>query len=318
MKENGYSCSSIIGQITQEDIDEVEKYATNELSDLINSLDCCNAETYKRQTEFKFLPGHRKFILRLPIEVAKMKQQTQNGFSSRPIQKRKVVQPTIPNDLINENENEVISVTRPTITNDLIDENEKEVIDEQEQLECLRMELIKKLKQAGKNQKRTWVNVLNLNSVQNLNVESNCNGKIVKGSCRLVCPICSTSYLCNYDKFWQSSNLLKHLNSHGNDLLDVLDDEKENDDQNNGTNFDTAGFGDQLNETDVSFNKSIHLIIDSLESPPTSSTKSLSNKNKVGSKNSKKSCVTKISGKSSVNSATRARKLVDLAFENIN
>lgn len=59
-------------------IDEIEHNTHENLRKLINSLECCNAETYKKQTVFRFLPGHRNFILRLPAEIERMKGPSKN------------------------------------------------------------------------------------------------------------------------------------------------------------------------------------------------------------------------------------------------
>lgn len=53
-------------------VTEVENYIADTGAELIASLDCCNAASYKNQQRFHFLPGHKSAILSIPSQIKNM------------------------------------------------------------------------------------------------------------------------------------------------------------------------------------------------------------------------------------------------------
>lgn len=54
-----------INQLNESTLDEVEQFVDKNRH-ILSELGCCNADTYKNLAKFRFLPGHRLLILRLP------------------------------------------------------------------------------------------------------------------------------------------------------------------------------------------------------------------------------------------------------------
>lgn len=65
-----YTSLSSLKGICAENIVQIEKYV-NTKRDVIANLKCSHSETYKKQCEFQFLPGHRNFILTIAKTIDK-------------------------------------------------------------------------------------------------------------------------------------------------------------------------------------------------------------------------------------------------------
>lgn len=219
LEENGYSSAATIGLISPEIVGEIERYTENNLHDVINSLNCCNAETYKKQTSFKFLPGHHHFVLNLPTEIAKMKQQMPMPMPSRSRtpniadHKKQQKQKTIDSNTGVRAEFVSVPESVQSSHRDIIDESET-TNDHDSLVEALKHELIEKLKNRGKSKGCDWEKLLNVNLIDEIELNVDGNGEVIDGNCRLACPTCGTKYLSKYDRYWKTSNLLKHFESH--------------------------------------------------------------------------------------------------------
>lgn len=222
MKENGYSCAATISLISPEIVAEIERDTGNDLRDVINSLNCCNADTYKKQTSFKFLPGHNRFILNMPAEIKKMKSQMKTRKHTPNIRARNKQKNLQSNDLLTETDAESNSVVAVESFdnvhghNIILEENESSTSNHDSIVKMLELELINKLKQRCKSEGGDWGKSLTVNSISEMEINIDSHGDVIGGKCRLVCPICATKYLCKYERFWQTSNLLKHFKSHEN------------------------------------------------------------------------------------------------------
>lgn len=65
LDECGYCSLATICDLSAEAISEIEKFVDENLKHIVEKLNCCNAVTYRNQKSFRFLPGHRFFILNL-------------------------------------------------------------------------------------------------------------------------------------------------------------------------------------------------------------------------------------------------------------
>lgn len=70
LKECGYNSYSTITDFTEMDINNMEQFINENLKYVVADFKCCNAISYQKQTKFKFLPGHRNFILNLKCRLS--------------------------------------------------------------------------------------------------------------------------------------------------------------------------------------------------------------------------------------------------------
>lgn len=283
----------MVADITLEDVNLIEDHTNKNLRYLIDSFECCNANTYKKQTEFRFLPGHRNFVLRLPAEIQKMKEQSskKRPYGSRTQNKAKlklanedeptistektsqlVPEPTDMNDICNQQTPNDELATEETLqyasdtANDMITDEQSVVADD------LQMELINKLKHTGAERQRKWTNLLQKSAICEIEVSFDIDEKFIGANSRIKCPYCCAKYTCKYDRYWRTSNLLKHLDSHENietnpesTAKQGLQSEKENTAPINAPIFDFNELGSD--ESGVELNKTIQMCIQSLNSP---------------------------------------------------
>lgn len=78
LRENGYNSYISVSEINSECIAEMEEYTKDNLTDLIKDFNCCNGETYRNQTNFRFLPGHRRLLLALAQKANMIKDEKKN------------------------------------------------------------------------------------------------------------------------------------------------------------------------------------------------------------------------------------------------
>lgn len=78
LRENGYNSYISVSEINSECIAEMEEYIKDNLTDLITNFNCCNGETYRNQTSFRFLPGHRRLLLALAQKANIVKDEKKN------------------------------------------------------------------------------------------------------------------------------------------------------------------------------------------------------------------------------------------------
>lgn len=68
--ECGYDKMLSLQELDAEKLNKIEKHI-NENRHFIEKLNCCNAETYKTQRDFHFIPGHEAIILGIPAQIRK-------------------------------------------------------------------------------------------------------------------------------------------------------------------------------------------------------------------------------------------------------
>lgn len=271
MKENGYTSSSIVADITLDDLVRIEQYTDQFYRDLIDSLDCCNAQTYQKQNVFRFLPGHRSFVLRLPIEVQKMKgvSSTKRPYKSKNQSENSTLPPK-PKSNITPLDIEMAKINQPPNTNEageFVDNAATEMRDEGDLIaDSLQAELIHKLKQAGAEKKHSWTNMMQTSVISEIEVSFDPERNMCGAKCQVICPFCSTKYSIKHDRFWRTSNFLKHLYSHESE---ISQNEKENAPLTNATAFEFDGFGgsNDDDEQNTQLNETVGLCIETLKSP---------------------------------------------------
>lgn len=60
-----YQSADSLRLLDHEKIVEIESHVTEFGRSLIDELECCHSENYKKQRTFRFLPGHRSFLFSL-------------------------------------------------------------------------------------------------------------------------------------------------------------------------------------------------------------------------------------------------------------
>lgn len=235
LKENGYTSSKMVADITSDDVTQIEEFTDKNYRELITSLSCCNAHTYQKQDRFKFLPGHRSFILRLPIEIERMKQSS----SKRPYTRRDKDPPLQSND----------NADMQNESNFPADDEEPDIANE------LQQKLVDKLKRPGGKKQRQWVNSMDLSIIKEIELTMHSNGKMKTAIGRLICPFCAVHLTVVHGKYWRTSNLLKHFDTH-TDLEKVT--KKTEDDEIDPFEFNTNS--DDGAELSQSINRCINVL----------------------------------------------------------
>lgn len=277
-----------MADIKPEDVDELEKYTNEHHRELIDSLTCCNAENYKKQIRFHFLPGHRKFILRLPEEIEKMKKDSNVKRPYKPrIKKTKII-------ARNKQPSEQLSKQQlPQAENTLYEDEFVDIMSEENVLpdkelhnldvydtdstgiaddistdktsmaENLQHELVTKLNQALNNKKRQCSKKIEANSVCETELSFDINGHLTVGKSRVICPFCGIKCLVLYNSYWRTSNMLKHLAVHKAIPAEQQEEPNENSPSKN-IESDLSGLSESNEDEDIQ--KTLSLSIESCES----------------------------------------------------
>lgn len=273
----------MILDITPDDVIFLEEYTHENYRDLIDSLNCCNADQYKHQNRFRFLPGHRSFVLRLPNEIAKMKtvlsakrpNNSRNRNKNNEMHKPSTQNPVASNEtgemLVSENglhemdthDGYVHETNENRATND-IESDRNEVMAQ------LQLALLNKLKNTGLKKNCQWANKIEMNSLRETEFTFDAKNNVLCGSSRVVCSSCFLPILVLYDRYWRTSNMLKHLDTHEKSTSTI--DENDNETEQRVVEENVPFKNDlafDINESaeDGALQRTLTLAIQSLESP---------------------------------------------------
>lgn len=80
LSECAYDTFLSIQNISNASLSEIERHM-NACVKVVQNLDCCHADTYKNQSNFKLLPGHRDFLL----SISKYKFQEIDSDKKSPL-----------------------------------------------------------------------------------------------------------------------------------------------------------------------------------------------------------------------------------------
>lgn len=58
----------------------IENYVNQSDKSVINQLSCCNADKYKQQTNFRFLPGHSSILLKFSDQIKQMNESKKKPY----------------------------------------------------------------------------------------------------------------------------------------------------------------------------------------------------------------------------------------------
>lgn len=242
LRECGYTLMSTLSDFKPENLAELEEHIHQQLRPVIENFKCCNAETYKKQQKFQFLPAHRNLIIGLPSKIQTMKERRRKK-SNRIHTTHSVVMDT---------------------------DDDIGTVPQNEIFEQIQNELLQKLQGFGRSQNYSTVEQMTLADITEV-VFSFDDGQTV-GHCQIKCPYCEKKYLTRYNKIWVTSNLNKHFREHEthrnvDNQVNDHDRASNNIDEisENLENGDEFNLGDDSNDNSLS--KTIQLQIDALGSP---------------------------------------------------
>lgn len=131
----GYDKFMNLSKLDEEKIIKIEQHI-NQNRSLLESLNCCNMDIYKNQTEFAFLPGHKTIILEIPTQISRMKE-SQSGANKKPLKSTNKSENELKQELVKSLSNYYakLSLPSPTVVisfrsiNDFIcdEQNEKKI-----------------------------------------------------------------------------------------------------------------------------------------------------------------------------------------------
>lgn len=176
LRECGYTLMSTLTDFKSENLPELEEHIHGQLRTVIENFQCCNAETYKKQQKFQFLPAHRNLIIGLLSKIRAMKER--RSKKSNRIR------------------------TTQSVEIDAV-EVDIGIVQQNEITEKIQSELLKKLHDFGRSKNYSAVEHMSLADITEV-VFSFGDGHSV-GHCQIKCPYCENKYLTRYDKIWMTS-----------------------------------------------------------------------------------------------------------------
>lgn len=73
LENAAYDTLNSLKAIDTEKLDIIETYLSEHRLSWINDLTCCKSDEYKKQSIFRFLPGHRTMVLGIPEQIKQMR-----------------------------------------------------------------------------------------------------------------------------------------------------------------------------------------------------------------------------------------------------
>lgn len=262
-KHYGYSTKIALMDMNANEIAEIEQFVNGDTKDFLQVLQCCNADYYKNQQIFKFLPGHVRFLIKIPSVIEQM--QSNLNSENRKVSQRNRKQPKrlqsttlaalLPtqsngvcgrlesndnsnNSSDNNNEQPNSTTTRNTESHENNEDtsysdsstNNNHPFDSisVDTMNELYDNLCNKFSIIAKDEKLGFLSRINHGSITPLHYDFTENqGITIK--CHVKCPLCSKNYTVLYIKFWQVGNIVKHfkkcaVNNNYNPIIDFEDD----------------------------------------------------------------------------------------------
>lgn len=75
-----YDTACSLAELNEKHISGIEDYVNQSNGIVIRQLTCCNAETYRNQDRFRFLPGHSSILLGFPAQVRKINESKKKPY----------------------------------------------------------------------------------------------------------------------------------------------------------------------------------------------------------------------------------------------
>lgn len=69
LQKSGYDSEMSLTALNENNLSEIELHIQKNHREIFTNLDCCHSQTYRNQREFKLLPGHKGFILKIPEKL---------------------------------------------------------------------------------------------------------------------------------------------------------------------------------------------------------------------------------------------------------
>lgn len=196
LKKCGYESTLSFKGLNAEDLVGIQNYINKNLKDVLNNLKCCQADQYKKQEVFSFLPGHKSFILNLPQYI--------DEFLKEKCLKQKASKYMLRN-------------TQQLTENNVedIEEDKMDIVDFD--TDAIKEILLKKYKETAKSLKISGT-MINIALVDDLTKSSE-NNLTMKS--KLKCFLCNKIVSVQFNKYWYLSNFTKHLKTHVKEVIDI-------------------------------------------------------------------------------------------------
>lgn len=80
LRYSAYDTACSLAELNDKQISGIEEFINQSDRLVLRNLDCCNAETYKNQARFRFLPGHTSILLGIPTQLKKMHESKKKPY----------------------------------------------------------------------------------------------------------------------------------------------------------------------------------------------------------------------------------------------
>lgn len=80
LRFSAYDTACSLAELNEKQISGIEEFINQSDRLVLHNLDCCNAETYKNQERFRFLPGHSSILLGIPTQLKKMHESKKKPY----------------------------------------------------------------------------------------------------------------------------------------------------------------------------------------------------------------------------------------------
>lgn len=218
----GFDNALALELIDENAIKDMESYMQECGQQIINDLNCCNADKYKGQSEFIFTPGHRRTIIGIAEKARELNQAAISHHSNKNVTKPVIVaEPTEVEQQFRTASNDhaddipISNVTIEVIAvSSQLGQNSAISVDSAGE-EGLKSSVINKLKTTFK-KKLNGCEIpftVDESNVVALNIQI--MNKKVNDSCKCVCPYCGNAVqaTCKNAK-WKISNIIRYIAGH--------------------------------------------------------------------------------------------------------
>lgn len=232
LRDCGFDNALALELIDENAIKDIESYMQENGKEIIDGLNCCNSDKYKRQNVFGFTPGHKRTIVAISEKARELNEAAVDPLSNRKELKSTIVpKPAIMPEPIDHqlsspatNPTQIVQIASENLRSSekniaiscqIRQGNENHILsvnsNEEQQLKSL---LLKKLESVII-PKLSGSETFLMNESHIVGMEIQTKNKKPNGSCKCMCPYCGTTVQSNCKNGnWRISNVVRHLTNH--------------------------------------------------------------------------------------------------------
>lgn len=202
----GFDNALALELIDENAIIDMESFMQEFGKEIINDLNCCNADKYKGQNQFIFTPGHKRTIIGIAEKARELNHAAVSQHSSKNVAELVIVpEPTGAEHQLTTASNDPTEDMSTAGVTSMNSAREDE----------LKSSILNKLKTTIKTKLNSCESAFAIDesNVVALNIQK--KNKSLSGSCKCVCPCCGNAVqaTCNNGK-WKISNIIRHITGH--------------------------------------------------------------------------------------------------------